>query len=59
MDVGCGKLITTDESAVIPKSILDAIVVKDSESDVRFPNSPDTNESNGFQVFSESNNPLD
>ena len=53
------ELIATDESPVIAKFVLDAIMVENSERDGCFPNPPRTDESNGFQVFSKSDNLLD
>ena len=54
-----GEPVATDESTVIAKSFLDAIVVENSQSDGCFPNPTWANESNRGTVFSESNNPLD
>ena len=53
------ELITTDESTVITKPVLDAIVVEDGESDRGFSNTPCANESNGFEVLCETNDLLD
>ena len=53
MDPRCRELIATDESAVVAKSILDAIVVEDSEGDGRFSNPPCTDESDRLEVFRE------
>jgi hypothetical protein len=52
------KLITTNKSSVIAKSIFDPIVVEDGEGDRRFPDPPCTDESNGFEVLSESSDLL-
>jgi hypothetical protein len=52
------KLITTDKSAVIAKSVFDPTVVEDSESNRRFPDPPRTDESDGFEVFGESDDLL-
>ena len=54
-----GELVATDESTVIAKPFLDAIVVEDNQGDRRFPDSTCTNESDRCSVFSESNDPLD
>ena len=54
-----GKLIAADESTVPAKPFLDPIVVKDGECDRRLSNPPCTNESDGFDTFSESNDLLD
>ena len=59
MKAGRRELVATDESTVIPKSALDATVVEDSEGDTRFADPPCTNESDWFEVFSETNNLLD
>jgi hypothetical protein len=53
------KLIAADKPSVIAKSIFDPIVVEDGEGDRCFPNPPCTDESDGFEVFDESNNLLD
>ena len=53
------ELIATDESSVFAKSSFDPIVVKDGEGDGCFPDSPCTDESDGFQVFGESDDLLD
>jgi hypothetical protein len=42
------ELIATDESSVIAKSVLDATVVKDCESNGSFSNPPCTNEGGWF-----------
>ena len=49
------ELIATDESTIIAKSFLNAMVVQDSEGDGCFPNPPCANESDRFKVFSETN----
>jgi hypothetical protein len=53
------ELVATDESTVIAKPGLDAIVVKDGESDGCFPDPPCANEGDGFEVFGETNELLD
>ena len=53
------KLVATNESAVIAKPGLDAIVMKNGESDRGFSDAPRPDGSDGFEVFSESNNLLD
>ena len=58
MDTRSRELITTDKSTVIAKSVLDSIVVEDSKGDVCFPNAPCADESDGFEVFSESDDLL-
>ena len=52
------KLIATNESAVIAKAVLDPIVVEHSKGDGSLPNPPCTNESDGFEVFSQTSNLL-
>ena len=53
------ELIATNESAVLAKSFLDAIVVEDREGEGCFPDPPCADESNWFQVFNESDDLLD
>ena len=53
------ELIATNESAVITKPILDPIVVEHGKGDGRFPNPPCADESNRFEVFSQTGNLLD
>ena len=53
------KLIAADESTVSAKSFLDPLVVEGSESNRCFPDSPCTDESDGFQVYSETDDLLD
>jgi len=48
MSTGSWELITTDESTVIAKPVLDVIVVQNSKSDGRFPDPPRANECYGF-----------
>jgi len=53
-----GELVATDESTVIAKPFLDALVVEDSQGDRRFPNSACTDESDGCTVFGKADDPL-
>jgi hypothetical protein len=53
------ELVTPDEPTVHIEPLLDVIMVEDRERDGGFPNSPSTNESDGFQVFGKSNDLLD
>jgi hypothetical protein len=53
------ELVAADESTVIAKPFLDAIVVEDSEGDGCFPDPPCTDESDGFEVFGNSDDLLD
>ena len=59
MNARCRELITTDKPAVIAKPVLDTVVVENSEGDGCFPDAPCTNESEGFEVFSKIDDPLD
>ena len=52
------ELIATNESTVLAKSFLDTVVVEDREGDGRFPNPACADKSDGFQVFSEFDDPL-
>jgi len=45
-----GELVTADEPAVDAKSLLDAIVVEDNESDGRLADSASTNEGKGSEA---------
>jgi hypothetical protein len=58
MEVRSWEPITADESPVVAKPVLDVIVVKDSQRDGCFPNAPCTDESDGFEVFGETNDLL-
>ena len=53
------ELVTADESAVIAKPFLDAIMVKNLECDGCFPDPPCTNQSDRFQVFCKPDNVVD
>jgi hypothetical protein len=59
MEVRSWELITADESPVFAKPVLDAIVVEDGQRDGRFPDAPCTDESDGFEVFGETDDLLD
>ena len=59
METRSGKLIATDESTVIAKSVLDTRVMEDGESDGGFSDPPCTDESNRLEVFGETNDLLD
>jgi hypothetical protein len=45
------EFVTADEPTVIAEACLDAIVVEDGECDGCFPDSPCTDESNGFEIL--------
>jgi len=53
------KLVATDESTMIVKPFLDAIVVEDSQGDKCFPDSTWTDESDQGKVFGKANDPPD
>ena len=52
------KLITADESAVHAKPFFDLFVVENSERNAGFPDPPCADESDGFKIFSESDDLL-
>lgn len=54
MGARSGKPITADEATVVTESFLDSIMVENSKGDRRLPDPCGTNESDGFVVFSES-----
>ena len=54
-----GKLIATNESTVPAKSFFDSLVVEDGEGNRCFPDPSRANESDGFEVFSESDDVVD
>jgi len=57
---GQGKeLIATDESTVVTKPLLDAVVVQNGQSDGRLADSASTDKSNWGEIFRETDNPLD
>ena len=49
------ELVATDEPAIITKPVLDAVVMKNGESDGCFPDPSCANEGYGFEVFGETN----
>ena len=59
METRSWESVATDESTVLAKPFLDPTVVEDSERNSCFPNSPRPNESNGFEVFGESDDLFD
>jgi hypothetical protein len=54
MGAGSRKLIAAYKSTVVAKSFFDPIVVEDREGNGRLPDPPSANQSDGFEVFSES-----
>jgi hypothetical protein len=59
MSTRYGELVAANESTILPKTCFDPIVMKDSERNRRFPDSPRTDKCDGFQVFSQSDDLLD
>ena len=59
MRKGGGELVATDESTIFSEPLLDAIVVKDGQSDSSFPNPPWTDESEWGEIFCEADDLLD
>ena len=56
----CGReLVAPDESTILTKPLLGAMVVENCQSDGCLPDSSRTDESNWGQVFSEADDPLD
>ena len=53
------ELVTTYEPTVVTKSLFNAVVVKDGQSDGRLADPAGTNKSNWSQVFCEANDLLD
>ena len=54
-----GELVATDESTIIAKPFLDAIVMEDGQRDGCLANPSSTDESNGFQIFCQTGDVLD
>jgi len=59
MSEGHGELVATDEPAVIPKPLLNAIVVEDGQSDGCLANPAGINEGERSEVFCQTNDLLD
>jgi len=53
------ELVATDETTIVTESLLDAIVMEDSKSDGRLPNSTSTDESNRCEVLGQADDLLD
>ena len=51
--MGRRELVAADESTLVTETLLDAILMKDGESDGCFSDSPWTDESNWGEIFSE------
>ena len=56
MSTGSGKLIATNEPTVLAKPFFDPIVVQESEGKSCFLDPTRADESNGLEVFGESDN---
>ena len=59
MSVRWGELVTADKSTVVPKPLLDAVVMEDGQSDGRFPDPAWADQGDWSEAFSEDDNPLD
>ena len=59
MAARCGDLVTADEPTAVSKSLLDAIVVEDGQSNRCLPDSSCADESDWSEGFCEANNLLD
>ena len=59
IETGSRELITADESTVIAKLIFDPLIVENSKSYRSLPDPSCTDESEGFEVFCQSDNLLD
>ena len=53
------ELVATDESPVITKPFLDAIVVEDGQGNGRFPNATSTDESDWTKILRKGNDAFD
>jgi hypothetical protein len=58
VEAGSGELVTSDESTVIAKPFLDPIVVEDGQCDGCLSDPSGTDEGNGLEVFSETDDLL-
>jgi hypothetical protein len=54
-----GELVATDEPTVVTKPLLDAIVVEDGQGDGSFPNPASADESDGSELFRETDDLFD
>ena len=52
-------MVTADEATVVTESLFYAIMMEDGQSDGRFSDPADTNESGGREVFDQTNDLLD
>jgi len=53
----CGESIAADKLAVVTKASFDAIVIEDGQRDGCLADSAGTNESSGYEVFGQIDNP--
>jgi hypothetical protein len=53
------ELVATNEPAILAKPLLDAVVVEDGQGDGCLPDPPCADESDGREVFGETNDLLD
>ena len=51
MSAGSGKLVATDEATIVTESLLEAIMMKGGQSDGGLADTASANESDGRQVF--------
>ena len=54
-----GELVAADEATVVTESLLDAIVMEDSQSDRRLADPTGTNESDGCEVLDQTKDLVD
>ena len=54
-----GELVATDKPTVVTKPLLDAVVVKDGQSNRRLADPAGTDESNWSKIFCKADDPLD
>ena len=59
MGVGSRELVAADESTLVTETLLDAILMKDGESNGCFSDPPWTDESDWSEIFSEIDDLLD
>ena len=59
MSGGGWELVASDESTILAEPLLDAIVMKNSQSDRRLADSASTDEGDWSQVFGETDDPFD
>jgi hypothetical protein len=57
--VGSGELVAADEPSVVAESLFDTIVMEDGEADGSLSDSTGADESDGGEVFGETNDLVD